>query len=384
MRGQRPRVPLALAVECFFPLRIVFNQGHQLLSIGPNIGPNIGPHSLRNRVLLAPMAGVTDVPFRKVAWGWGVGYQMGEMVSDNPRLWDSKKSRLRRKPLYGCGPQVIQIAGSEPEQVAAAAELQWQTGADVLDINFGCPAKKVCRKAAGSALLANPTLVQEIAAAVVAAVPIPVTAKIRTGPAPGQQNAQHIGVLLEDAGIRALAVHGRTRACKFQGVAELDTVAAVKQKLSIPVFANGDIKTPADALHAITYTGVDGVMIGRGALGAPWLLGQMAAAIAGEPEDRIAKTPTLTQVVQGMLGHLQHLHEFYGHEQGVRFARKHMGWYFERQNLDPIKSIFNRIADAQAQIEALELLLDLSECHDVSAIADVFSATFAVNRLAVA
>lgn len=362
---------------------------------------SIGKHTLRNPVLLAPMAGVTDVPFRRVAWACGVGYQMGEMVSDNPRLWNSTKSRLRRMPLYGCGPQVVQIAGSEPEQVAQAAELQWQTGADVLDINFGCPAKKVCRKAAGSALLTNPQLVQDIAAAAVAAVSIPVTAKIRTGPAPGQQNAVEIGLRLQDAGIAALAIHGRTRACKFNGVAELDTIAAVKQQLSIPVFANGDITSPAAALQALAYTKADGVMIGRGALGAPWVLGQMAAAIrAVRSSDAaalgttplgtipVAPTPALTDVIELMTNHLQHLHEFYGLEQGVRFARKHMGWYLEQQNLLEAKRLFNRLPCANAQLEALALLQLLSSQHDTNELPQVFAAAVTAmltnNRLEVA
>lgn len=356
----------------------------------------IGKHMLRNPVLLAPMAGVTDVPFRRVAWASGVGYQMGEMVSDNPRLWNSTKSRLRRMPLYGCGPQVVQIAGSEPEQVAQAAELQWQTGADVLDINFGCPAKKVCRKAAGSALLTNPQLVQDIAAAAIAAVSIPVTAKIRTGPAPGQQNAVEIGLRLQDAGVAALAIHGRTRACKFNGTAELDTIAAVKQQLSIPVFANGDITSPAAAVQALAHTKADGVMIGRGALGAPWVLGQMAAAIHADrspgaaplSSDSTTSTPALTDVIELMTGHLQHLHEFYGLEQGVRFARKHMGWYLEQQNLLEAKRLFNRLPCANVQLDALALLGQLSSQHDAIELPQVFAAALttiiANNRLEVA
>lgn len=353
---------------------------------------SIGTHTLRNPVLLAPMAGVTDVPFRKVAWACGVGYQMGEMVSDNPRLWNSKKSRLRRMPLYGCGPQVIQIAGSEPEQVAQAAVLQWQTGADVLDINFGCPAKKVCRKAAGSALLANPQLVQDIAAAVVAAVPIPVTAKIRTGPAPGQQNALHIGLLLQDAGITALAIHGRTRACKFNGVAELDTVAAVKQRLSIPVFANGDITSPEAAVRALTHTKADGVMVGRGALGSPWVLDQMAAAIQGQTATTLATTvsipatPELADIVRLMTEHLVHLHEFYGLEQGVRFARKHMGWYLEKQGLVSAKRLFNRLPCANSQLDALSLLLEqaLIHQHELTALPEAFAEALTTSSLEVA
>ena len=334
------------------------------------------------------MAGVTDVPFRRVAWASGVGYQMGEMVRDNPRLWNSAKSRLRRMPLYGCGPQVVQIAGSEPGQVAQAAELQWQTGADVLDINFGCPAKKVCRKAAGSALLNNPQLVHDIDAAVVAAVPIPVTAKIRTGPAPGQENAVEIGQRLQDAGVVALAIHGRTRACKFNGVAELDTIAAVKQQLSIPVFANGDISSPQAAVRALAYTKADGVMVGRGALGTPWVLGQMVAAIGSElgaqtssatPSSRAGdySAPSLPSIVELMMGHLQHLHEFYGHEQGVRFARKHMGWYLEQQNLLAAKRLFNRLPCASTQLEALALLQDMSKQHDATQLPQVFAAALA-------
>ncbi len=302
------------------------------------------------------MAGVTDVPFRKVAWQWGVGYQVGEMVSDNPRLWDSVKSRMRRMPLSGCGPRVLQIAGSDPEQMAAAAVLQWQAGADILDLNFGCPAKKVCRKAAGSALLADPALVQDIAAAVVNAVPIPVTAKIRTGPTPNNRNALDVGQRLQEAGIAALAIHGRTRACKFNGHAELDTLAAVADKLRIPVFANGDITTVAQARHAKQYTGAAGVMVGRGALGAPWVLGQMAASLGGNV---VPQAPGLVTIVGRMQQHLQHLHEFYGLDQGVRFARKHMGWYLEANGLALGKRCFNRLPTATAQLDALAALATL-------------------------
>ena len=240
----------------------------------------IGPHKLRNNVLLAPMAGVTDVPFRALTWRFGVGHVISEMVGSKAELWNTDKSRLRRGTVDGISPVAVQIAGGDPEIIAEAARRHWQDGADIVDINFGCPAKKVCRKAAGSQLLGDAALVREIIQAAVAAVPIPITIKMRTGLAPDSRNGVEIARIAEGEGVAAISVHGRTRACKFEGAVEFDTIAAIKAAVQVPVFANGDIDHAAVAASVLAQTDADGVMIGRAALGAPWLPGQIAG-VAG-------------------------------------------------------------------------------------------------------
>lgn len=287
----------------------------------------IGPHQLRNAVLLAPMAGITDAPFRSVAWNAGAGYVASEMVASQARLWDTDKSRLRREWVPGIEPRVVQLAGSEPDEVADAARRHWLAGAQIIDINFGCPAKKVCRRAAGSQLLREPERVAAIAAAAVKAVPVPVTVKMRTGWSPLERNAPLVARRLEDAGIAALTVHGRSRCCFFDGQAEYDTIAEVKASVSVPVFANGDIDSAAKAARVLRHTGADGVMIGRAALGAPWLLGQIA--------DPSRPTPRLPERLRIMHAHVAALHAFYG-EPGIRIARKHVQWYLEKIAADPL------------------------------------------------
>jgi tRNA-dihydrouridine synthase B len=307
----------------------------------------IGPYKLRSPVLLAPMAGITDAPFRALAWRYGAGYVVSEMLTVQEQLWNSDKSRLRRVPVAGIEPRVVQIAGGDPETVAEAARRYVDDGAQIIDINFGCPAKKVCRKAAGSQLLRDPELVARIARAAVRAVPVPVTAKMRSGWSPDLKNGVAIAQALQDEGVAAVAVHGRTRACLFTGEAEYDTVAEIKSRLCIPVFANGDIDSPAKARAVLNRTGADGVMIGRAALGAPWLLGMIA-----DPQRR---EPGNAEKWAVMREHVAALHDFYGGK-GVRIARKHVQWYLTQMGLDQgLIRAFHGLEDPVAQLGWLDV-----------------------------
>ncbi len=299
------------------------------------------------------MAGVTDAPFRALAWRYGAGYLVSEMVASQAALWHTPKSRLRREAVAGIRPVAVQIAGGDPATVAAAAARHWQDGAEIIDINFGCPAKKVCRKAAGSALLAHEGLVRDIIAAAVAAVPVPVTVKIRTGPTPQRRNGVEIARIAEGEGAAAIAVHGRTRACRFRGEAEYRTIGRIKQAVAIPVFANGDIRDAETARRVLSRTGADGVMIGRAALGAPWLPGQIAGVVGALP---------LTEKLAVVREHLHAAHAFYG-EPGVRIMRKHLRWYLEK--LPELGSGewrarwlagFNALTDPDAQLRWLDRL----------------------------
>ena len=302
------------------------------------------------------MAGVTDAPFRALAWRFGAGHVVGEMVSAREDLWHTSKSRLRRVPVADVEPFAVQIAGGDAHTIAASAYRHWREGAQIVDINLGCPAKKVCRKAAGSQLLKDAELVIEIVRATVRAVPVPVTVKMRTGWSPELKNAVELAVRMQDEGVAAIAVHGRTRACRFSGSAEHDTVARMKARLSIPVFANGDIESADDARTVIEQTGVDGVMIGRAALGRPWLLGDIAFSIGAA--DRCQER-SLAEKLAIVLEHVQALHEFYG-EPGIRIARKHVQWYLQHlTELGPEKPRslvgkgFNQLQEAEAQLDFL-------------------------------
>jgi tRNA-dihydrouridine synthase B len=314
--------------------------------------PAIGPYQLRNAVLLAPMAGITDAPFRQIAWRSGVGYVASEMVASQSQLWDTEKSRLRRQWPSSIEPRVVQLAGSDPVEVAAAARRHVAHGAQIIDLNFGCPAKKVCRRAAGSQLMREPALVAAIAGAAASAVTVPVTVKMRTGWSPDARNAVEVARRLEQVGIAAITVHGRTRCCFFAGQAEYDTIAAVKAAVAIPVFANGDIDSPAAAARVLKHTAADGVMIGRAALGAPWLLGQIA--------DPVAPVPDVDARFALMLDHVGDMHAFYG-EPGVRIARKHVQWYLERlapewgddEACSVTAAEFNCLNDPCAQLDLL-------------------------------
>jgi tRNA-dihydrouridine synthase B len=284
----------------------------------------IGPHLLPNNVVVAPMAGVTDRPFRKLCKRLGAGYAVSEMVASNPRLWGTEKSRRRVDHAGEPAPVAVQIAGADPAMMAEAARHNVALGAQVIDINMGCPAKKVCNAAAGSALLADEALVARIVAAVVGAVDVPVTLKIRTGAHPGARNALVIARIAEDAGVQALTVHGRTRACAFVGMAEYDTIAAVKQEVRIPVIANGDIATPEDARAVLRYTGADAVMIGRAAQGRPWIFREIVHFLATGAH---LAPPTVAEARALIVEHMHDHYAFYGEAQGTRTARKHLGWY---------------------------------------------------------
>ena len=284
----------------------------------------LGVHALRNGLFVAPMAGVTDRPFRTLCRRFGAGLAISEMVSARPELRATRKSRLRREHAGETGPVSVQIAGADPAQMAVAARLNADEGAHIIDINMGCPAKKVCNVAAGSALLSDEALVARILEAVVAAVDVPVTLKIRTGPDPSRRNAVRIARIAEASGIQLLAVHGRTRACGFRGQAEFDTVAEVKAAVGIPVIANGDIDTPEQAARVLEHTHADGIMIGRAAHGRPWIFAEFLSFLH---HNKILPPRTPAERRAVALEHLESIYALYGEELGVRIARKHIGWY---------------------------------------------------------
>ncbi len=302
---------------------------------------------IQSPVFLAPMAGVTDAPYRKLCRRYGAGLTTAEMLTSDVRLWDSAKSHYRRVQADEAEPRSVQIVGNEPQQMAAAARQAEQSGAQLIDINLGCPAKKVCRRAAGSALLREPALVESILRAVVSAVSVPVTLKTRTGWCRETRNGPDIARLAEDCGIALIAVHGRTRACRFNGDAEYDTIALIKEQVGIPVIANGDIDSPQKAEQVCLHTRVDGVMIGRAAQGRPWLIGQIAARLQGK--DAPAE-PAETEVFQLMREHLTDLHAHYGEQRSVGIARKHMSWYLQNHADSVIlRRNFNQLTNADAQ-----------------------------------
>ena len=291
----------------------------------------IGPHYIENPLALAPMVGVTDKFFRALCRELGAGYVVSEMLPANPALRETETSQLRGDFAGEEGPVAIQIAGSDPGWMADAAVYNESRGAQIVDINMGCPAKKVCNKLAGSALLTNPGKVGKILDAVVAAVSIPVTLKIRTGPNPLERNGVMIARMAEQAGIAALAVHGRTRSDRFNGEAEYDTIRAICSRVAIPVFANGDISTPQKAARVLQYTGADGLMIGRAAQGNPWIFREIRHFLdTGET----LPAPGPLEVLEVMERHLVQLHRSYGEHRGVRVARRHIGWYLKVQTLE--------------------------------------------------
>jgi tRNA-dihydrouridine synthase B len=285
----------------------------------------IGPYKLENNLILAPMAGITDRPFRELCKQFGAGLAVSEMVASNPALSRHKRTLLKTDYSGESGIRSVQILGTDPQQMADAAKLNAQRGAQIIDINMGCPAKKVCSVAAGSALLKDEALVKRILDAVVNAVDIPVTLKIRTGWDMHNRNAVEIAQIAENAGIAALTIHGRTRACKFAGQAEHETLKKVKQTVSIPVIANGDIDSPGKARFVLDSTGADAIMIGRAAQGNPWLFSQINHFIN---HGKHLEKPTITAIHSTLISHLDKLYSFYGNESGVRIARKHIAWYF--------------------------------------------------------
>ena len=316
----------------------------------------LGRHALRNGLFVAPMAGVTDQPFRTLCRRFGAALAVSEMVSSRPELRHTRKSRLRREHAGEASPISVQIAGADPAMMAEAARENAGEGAEIIDINMGCPAKKVCNVAAGSALLSDEPLVGRILDAVVRAVDVPVTLKIRTGPSPERRNALRVARIAESAGVRALAVHGRTRACGFRGEAEFDTIAAVKAEVRIPVIANGDIATPEQARQVLERTGADGVMIGRAAHGRPWLFREMLAYLGSGMRPAPPGAGEMRAVV---LEHLEAIHGLYGEALGVRIARKHIGWYVRGlPGGEAFRRAANTLETAAAQLAAVGRFLD--------------------------
>jgi tRNA-dihydrouridine synthase B len=308
----------------------------------------IGTHRIEPRVVLAPMAGVTDKPFRLLCKRLGAGLAVSEMTTSDPRFWHTAKSTHRMDHVGEPDPVSVQIAGTVPAVMAEAARFNVDHGAQIIDINMGCPAKKVCNAWAGSALMRDEALVAQILESVVAAVDVPVTLKIRTGWNADNRNAPVIARIAEQSGIAALAVHGRTRDQQYTGLAEYDTIAAIKSQLSIPVVANGDIDSPRRAAFVLEHTGCDAVMVGRAAQGRPWLLGAIAHYLAS---GELLPEPSLRDIRDILVGHLEHLHAFYGEPAGVRIARKHLGWYAkDRPENIAFRAIVNRAETAEAQL----------------------------------
>ena len=309
----------------------------------------LGPHRIEPKVILAPMAGVTDKPFRLLCKRLGAGLAVSEMTTSDPRFWTTSKSLHRMDHVGEPDPVSVQIAGTVPAIMADAARYNVDHGAQLIDINMGCPAKKVCNAWAGSALMREPQLVARIVEAVVNAVDVPVTLKIRTGWDAAHRNAPEIARIAEDAGIQALAIHGRTRDQQYGGTAEYETIAAIKAMLRIPVIANGDIDSPEKAKVVLDATGCDAVMIGRAAQGRPWIFGQVAHYLA--TGQRLPE-PSLEDVRDILLGHLEHLHQFYGEVSGVRIARKHLGWYAkDRPENTAFRTIVNQAQTAEDQLQ---------------------------------
>ncbi len=326
----------------------------------------IGPYKLKNQLILAPMAGVTDRPFRLLCRRLGAGMAVSEMVIADPKFWETRKSRHRLNHAGEPEPRSVQIAGGEPVMLALAARMNQDRGAQIIDINMGCPAKKVCNRAAGSALLKDEPLVASILKAVVDAVDIPVTLKIRTGWDTDNKNAITIARMAEDTGIKALAIHGRTRACGYSGEAEYDTIAAVKQSIGIPVFANGDIDSPEKAQFVLNHTQADGLLIGRAAQGRPWIFREIDHFLkTGEH----LKAPNASEVGEILLTHINELHQFYGEHMGIRIARKHVGWYLKsHKDGREFRKSFNSLESAQQQLANItEYFKRLSNGEDIAA-----------------
>lgn len=308
----------------------------------------IGPYSLPNRLFLAPMAGVTDRPFRQLCRRLGAGMAVSEMITANKALWASKKSLLRANHEGEPEPRSVQIAGADPQMMAEAARHNVDEGAHIIDINMGCPAKKVCNVMAGSALLQNEKLVADIVTSVVNAVDVPVTLKIRTGWDRDNRNGIRIARIAEDAGIQALAVHGRTRADAYKGDAEYETIAEIKSRISIPVIANGDITSPEKAAWVLQKTAADGLMIGRGAQGNPWIFRQILHFL---DHDELLPDPEVTEIKQVLIEHLKNLYDFYGDYTGVRMARKHIAWYSKGlRNGNAFRQAMNQFEQPQQQL----------------------------------
>ncbi|MBD1557446.1 tRNA dihydrouridine synthase DusB [Vibrio sp. S9_S30] len=316
----------------------------------------IGNYQLKNNLIVAPMAGVTDRPFRELCLRYGAGLAISEMMSSNPKVWKTAKSQQRMVHEGESGIRSVQIAGADPQQMAEAAQYNVDNGAQIIDINMGCPAKKVNKKLAGSALLQHPDIIEKILTAVVNAVNVPVTLKTRTGWNTDNKNCVQIAKMAEDCGIQALALHGRTRACMYKGEAEYESIKAAKEAVSIPVIANGDIDSPEKAKFVLEYTGADALMIGRPAQGRPWIFQEIHYYL--ENGSTMASLP-ISEVKDIMLGHVKALHEFYGEFLGPRIVRKHVGWYLkEHEQASEFRRTFNAIEAAPLQLDALEGYFD--------------------------
>jgi tRNA-dihydrouridine synthase B len=313
----------------------------------------IGAYQLRNNLIVAPMAGVTDRPFRMLCKRMGAGMAVSEMVASNSLLYGSEKTKRRANHEGEADPISVQIVGADPKMLAEAARYNVGQGAQIIDINMGCPAKKICNVMAGSALLQNETLVSEILEAVVGAVDVPVTLKIRTGWDKQNRNATNIARIAESSGIQALAIHGRTRACGYTGNAEYDTIAAVKQAVRIPVIANGDITTPEKARDVLRHTGADAVMIGRAAQGRPWLFREIEHFLKTGSH---LPAPAVTEIHQVLRDHVHELYAFYGEHTGLRVARKHISWYTKglvgsahfRHHMNQLETVAEQLAAVDA------------------------------------
>ena len=313
----------------------------------------LGTYHHEKPVILAPMAGVSDAPFRDICLRSGADLAVHEMVSANADLRDSSKSKQRLKASTDESFKWVQIVGTEPDVIAAGAQYNVEQGADAIDINMGCPAKKVCKKAAGSALLADPGLVKAILEQTVKTVETPVTVKIRTGTDPDNRNALQIAEIAESVGVQCITIHGRTRADRFKGEAEYDTISEVKRAVSIPVIANGDISCPQKAARVLEQTNADGLMVGRAAYGNPWIFSEVKAYLNG-----VKYTPEHTDImVKNVLEHIASIHAHYGDYHGVRIARKHIGWYLEQFQLAELRKPLLKIESADEQLQKLTNLL---------------------------
>ncbi len=327
----------------------------------------IGSITLKNNLILAPMAGVTDKPFRQLCRELGAGLAVSEMITSNISLWNSNKSKYRLDHSGEDSPRAIQIAGADPDMMAEAARLNVDNGAEIIDINMGCPAKKVCNVMAGSALLQNELLVAQILESVVKAVDVPVTLKIRTGSDLQHRNGLAVARIAEESGIRMLSVHGRTRSCAFKGEAEHDTVTVIKATVKIPVVANGDIHSPQQAAKILKQTGVDGIMIGRAAQGNPWIFREISHYLE---TGKLLSSPSNNEVCETLIRHLQNLYDFYGEYMGVRIARKHIGWYCKQhQGANIFRAQVNRVESAQEQLEAVRIYFNAREITTIQELA---------------
>lgn len=316
----------------------------------------IAPYRLKNNLILAPMAGVTDRPFRQLCKKLGAGMAVSEMVSSNSLLWGSIKTQRRANHDGETEPVSVQIMGTDPKMMAQAAQYNADNGAQIIDINMGCPAKKVCNVAAGSALLKNEPLVQEILNAVIKAVEIPVTLKIRTGWDQQSRNAVNIAKIAQDTGIQALAIHGRTRACGYSGHAEYETIKAVKQAVDIPIIANGDIKTPEQAKQVLLQTQADGIMIGRAAQGRPWIFREIQYYLE---TGCYLPAPSVIEIKSLLIEHIENLYQFYGEYTGVRMARKHICWYTKGQaGGAAFRKMINQALSGKEQTQAIHDFFD--------------------------